>query len=75
MEKGKLKIDKRIFSKLDKMRKSSVCKGTKEVVLIASLQHCDKVQCMTVLPFPPLLGSGGSPSSVLRAEQEVVNWF
>lgn len=53
VKRRKLKVGKRIFSKLDKMRKSSIHKGTIEVLLIASLHHCNEVQCMT--QFCPFL--------------------
>lgn len=48
VERGKLKADRRIFSKLGIMRKSSMDKETKSV-LIASLHHCGKVQYITLL--------------------------
>lgn len=76
VEKGKLKVDKRIFSKLDEMRKNSVHKGTKEILFMASLQHCDKVQC-TALFCPFLLFWEAKACSLLYSGQDrkLSTWF
>lgn len=50
VEKGKLKVDRRILFQAWYNEKSNVHKETKKV-LISSLHHCDEVQYMTLRPL------------------------